>query len=107
MKTFIATISAAVLGLSSLAFVNIARADTFSFSVADGSFSYSDDEYSDTDYNETPVYIVNNSWSPPSAYYSRHYGREQWRHARHRGYKHHKHHKHHKRHNGRHYKHHR
>ena len=98
MKALIATISAAVLGFSSLTFVSSTHADSFSISVIDGSFSYSDDEYSDSDYSETPVYIVNNSWSSPPAYYGRHHGREHWRHGHHRGKKHHR------RHRDRHYR---
>ena len=87
MKAFISTISAVILGLSSLGFVSSAQADTFSISVIDGSFSYSDDEYSDSGYSETPVYIVNNTWSLPHAYYDRHHGRWHGRHNKHRGHK--------------------
>lgn len=87
MKAFISTISAVVLGFSSLGFVSSAQAETFSISVIDGTFSYSDDEYSDSGYSETPIYVVNNTWSSPPAYYDRHHGREHWRHDKHRGHK--------------------
>ena len=99
MKAFISTISAVVLGFSSLGFVSSAQAETFSISVIDGSFSYSDDEYSDTGYSETPIVIVQNDWSPPPAQYRRHHDRGYWHHANHRGHKLHKRHKgHYKRH---------
>lgn len=99
MKTLITTVSAAILGFSSLSFGHNAYADTFSISVADGSFSYSDDEYSDTGYSEIPIVIVQNDWSPPPAYYRRHHDRGYWHHSSHRGHKHHKrHHGHYKRH---------
>lgn len=105
MKAFIATLSAAVLGFSSLIFVNTAIAGSISYSVVDGTITYDDTDYSDTDYSDpyysdTPVYIVTNSWSPPPGYYSDHHERKHWRKAHHRG------HKHHGRHNGRHYRHH-
>ncbi|HYQ72610.1 MAG TPA: hypothetical protein VET88_11875 [Gammaproteobacteria bacterium] len=93
MKAFISTISAVVLGISSLGFVSSAQADSFSISIIDGSFSYSDDEYSDSGYIDPPIYIVNNTWSSPPAYYDRHHGRKYWRHGKHHGHRKHGHHK--------------
>lgn len=99
MKTLVTTLSAAVLGFASLTSGNVARADSFSISFPDASFSYSDDEYSGTDYSQTPIYIVNNGWSSPSADYRRHPHKRYWHKAHHRG------HKHHRRHNGHNYRH--
>jgi hypothetical protein len=87
MKAYISTISAVVLGFSSMGFVSSAQADTFSISITDGSFSYSDDEYSDWGYSDTPIYVVNNTWTSLPAYYDRHHGRKHWRHGKHRGHK--------------------
>ena len=101
MKAFISTISAVVLGFSSLGFVSSARAETFSISVTDGTFSYSDDAYSDSGYSETPIYVVNNTLYSPPAYYDRHHDRGHWRHDKYRGHKKYGHH------NDRHYGHHR
>jgi len=99
MKTLVATLSAAVLGFGSLTIGNIAHADSFSISFPDASFSYSDDEYSGSDYSQTPVYIVNNGWSPSPASYRRHHNKRYGHHANHRG------HGRHGRHNGHYYKH--
>ncbi len=87
MKAFKSTICAVVLGFSSLGLACSAHAETFSISVIDGTFSYSDDEYSDTGYIDTPVYIVNNTWSSPPAHYGRHHGRKHWRYDKPRGHK--------------------
>ena len=110
MRAFITTMSAAVLGFSSLAFVNGARADSFSISYSDGSFFYVDDDYyNGRIYRETPVYIVYKDWTPPRARYHRHHGRDHWRHAHrrhHRHHRHHGHHGHHGHHKGHHHKHH-
>lgn len=95
MRALIATLSAAVLGLSSLTMVTAARADSFSIAFPDASFSWSDDEYSDSNYNDTPIVIVNNgSWTPPRGYYRRHYDRDYKRHGYRHGHKHYRGHKH-------------
>ena len=93
MKALITTISAVVLGFSSLGIACNARAETFSISVIDGTFSYSDDGYSDSGYIETPVYIVNNTWSSPPVYNGRHHDRKHWHHDKYRGHKKYGHHK--------------
>ena len=75
------------MGFSSLGLACNAQAETFSISVIDGTFSYSDDVYGDTGYVETPVYIVNNTWPSPHDHYGRHHDRKHWRHEKHRGHK--------------------
>ena len=105
MRAIITTISAAVLGFSSLAFVNSARADSFLISYSDGSLSYVDDDYyKGRIYRQSPVYIVHRDWMPPRARYHRHRGRDHWRHAHRRHHTHHGHHGHHGYHKRHHHK---
>lgn len=95
MKALISTVSAVVIGFSSLTVAGNAQADSFSISLPDVSFSYSDDEYTGGGYSETPIYIVNNGWSSPRYRHDRH----DWHHG-HRGHKYYKRYRHgyHKRH---------